>query len=375
MSKTENVLNKAYRYRLCPTETQRAWFIASFGCCRKVWNLMLGDRQAAYERGEKTGTSNPAIYKEEYPFLKETDALALTTEWLNLNKAFAAFFRGQSGLPKYKSKKYPRQSYTTFNQNGSIRIDAENGVIRLPKIRTVKAKLHRLPKDGERVKSATVSMTPDGKFWCSVTVEYDKPEPKLIDVNNSVGLDYKSDGLYVTSDGDICGSPGYFRKGQRRLARAQRKLRHKHKGSRNWEKTKLKIAREHARIANQRRDFLHKASAGITNRYDIVCAEDLDLKSIEAGFYNMGRATCDNGYGIFLSMLEYKAADKGKVFVKIDRIFPSSQLCSVCEEKNPAVKDLRVRNWACPYCGAKHDRDVNAAVNIRNEGVRTYLAG
>ena len=370
----QEVLHKAYRYRLYPNPEQISWFISTFACCRKVWNLMLEDRNAAYERGDKPLIPSPATYKKEYPYLKDTDSLALTSEWTNLKQAFARFHSGKSGFPKFKAKKHSRQSYTTFNQNGTISLDAEDGTVLLPKIKWVKAKLHRLPKENERVKSATVSMTPDGKFWCSVVVEYDKPESAFLNEENAVGLDYKSDGLYVTSDGEVCGSPKYFRKGQERLARAQRKLRHKQKDSRNWEKAKRKIAKEHIHIANQRKDFLHKKAAGIANRYDIVCVEELDMGDMERSFRNMGKATCDNGYGKFLTLLEHKLTDEGKLFIAVDKWFPSSQLCSACGYKNPAVKDLKVRRWTCPECGAKHDRDVNAAINIREKGVEEYLS-
>lgn len=368
-------MNKAIKYRIYPNNEQKELLLKTFGCCRKVWNLMLADREAAYRRDGSTMRPTPAMYKDEYPYLREVDSLALANVQLQLQNAYKRFFTVKGAChPKYKSRKHSRFSYTTNNQNGTVTLGDKS--LRLPKAGFVKAKLHRMPKSGWRLKSATVSMTHDGKFYCSVLFEYEAditkvPHPE----DNAVGLDYKSDGLYVSSDGDICGSPKYYREGQGRLTKAQRKLRHKDKNSNNYRKACMKIAKEHRHIANQRKDFLHKKSTEIANQYDMICVEDLNMRSMSNKGFGNGKATLDNGYGMFLNMLEYKLHDRGKQLVRIDKWFPSSQMCSCCGTIHPEVKDLKIRKWICPDCESEHERDVNAAINIRNEGIRQFLEG
>jgi len=368
-------MNKAIKYRIYPNNEQKELFLKTFGCCRKIWNLMLADREVAYKADGSTLKPTPAMYKEEYPYLREVDSLALANVQLQLQEAYKRFFTVKgTGRPKFKSRKHSRFSYTTNNQSGTVTV--ADGCIRLPKVGFVKAKLHRMPKDDWAFKSATVSMTRDGKFYCSVLFEYEEyVEAVAHPEDNAVGLDYKSDGLYVSSEGKICGSPKCFRKGQDRLADAQRKLRHKDKSSNNYRKACIKIAKEHRHIANQRKDFLHKKSTEIANQYDMVCVEDLNIRSLSNKGFGNGKATLDNGYGMFLDMLAYKMHDRGKQLVRIDKWFPSSQMCSCCGIVHPEVKDLTVRKWVCPDCGGEHDRDINAAINIRSEGIRQFLAG
>jgi len=367
-------MNKAIKYRIYPNDEQRVMFLKTFGCCRKVWNLMLADRETAYKRDGSTFKPTPAMYKEEYPYLREVDSLALANVQLDLQDAYKRFFTVKgAGHPKFKSRKRARFSYTTNNQNGTVAL--ADKAIRLPKIGLVKAKLHRLPQADWKLKSATVSMSHDGKFFCSVLFEYDEDIIAVLHPeHNAVGLDYKSDGLYVSSDGDICGSPKHYRKGQDRLTKAQRKLRHKDKSSNNYRKACMKIAKEHRHIANQRKDFLHKKSSEIANQYDLVCVEDLDMRAMANKGFRNGKATLDNGYGMLLDMLEYKLHDRGKAIVRIDKWYPSSQVCHCCGTVHPEVKDLSVRRWTCSDCGAVHDRDLNAAINIRDEGVRQFLS-
>ena len=368
-------MNRAIKYRIYPNTEQKELFLRTFGCCRKVWNLMLADREAAYKRDGSTLKPTPAMYKDEYPYLREVDSLALANVQLQLQEAYKRFFTVKgTGHPKFKSRKHSRFSYTTNNQKGTVALAA--GAIKLPKVGLVKAKLHRMPKNDWKLKSATVSMTHDGKFYCSILFEYDAYFASVVQPElDVVGLDYKSDGLFVSSEGAVCGSPKHYRKGQDRLTRAQRKLRHKDKSSNNYRKACMKIAKEHRHIANQRRDFLHKKSTEIANQYDMVCVEDLNMRSMANKGFRSGKATLDNGYGLFLNMLQYKMHDRGKVLVRIGKWFPSSQMCSCCGTVHSEVKELSVRRWICPDCGAEHDRDVNAAINIRNEGIRLFLAG
>lgn len=368
-------MNKAIKYRIYPDKAQRELFAKTFGCCRKVWNLMLATRNDAYRKEKRTVRPTPAMYKEEYPYLREVDSLALANVQLDLQDAFTRFFTVKgTGHPAFKSKKKSRCSYTTNNQKGSVRIDTAGSRIRLPKAGMVRAKLHRLPDDGWKLKNATVSMTKDGKYYCSVLFEYeDNVIPAYHPELNAIGLDYKSDGFYTDSNGEVCGSPKYFRRSQKALTRAQRKLRHKKKDSSNYRKACRKIAGIHRHIANQREDFLHKKSTEIANQYDMVCVEDLNMRAMSNKGFGNGKATLDNGYGKFLDLLEYKLTDRGKVLVRIGKWFPSSQLCNQCGYLDHEVKDLRIRTWICPACGTKHDRDHNAAVNIKREGIRLFL--
>ena len=303
--------NRAIKYRAYPTTEQRELFAKTFGCCRKVYNLMLADKIVHYETTGKTLHTTPAQYKNDYPFLKEVDSLALANVQLNLQKAYANFFRNKKiGFPKFKSAKHSRKSYTTNNQNGTIALIG-NG-IKLPKVGTVKAKLHRLPEQQWYIKSATVSQEHDGSFYVSVLFEYETKTVSVPVSDNAIGLDYKSDGLYMDSNGKVGSNHKYYRESHNKLARAQRKL-SKMQGSKknetksnNYLKQLKKVNKIHRHISNQRLDHLHKTSTEIANQFDIVCVESLNMKAISnKGFHN-GKATLDNGYGLFLNMLEYK---------------------------------------------------------------------
>lgn len=368
-------MNRAIKYRMYPNKDQADLFSKTFGCCRKIWNLMLADREAAYKRDGSVFLPRPAMYKDRYPFLREVDSLALANVQLQLQQAYKNYFTVKGVRhPKFKSKKRSRNSYTTNNQKGTVAV--LSNAVRLPKIGLVSAKIHRLQEEGWKLKSATVSMEKDGTYWCSILFEYDSAASAISNpVEKCVGLDYKSDGLYVSSDGVICGSPKYYRRSQERLAKAQRRLRHKDKNSSNYRKACLKIAKVHRHISNQRKDFLHKKSAEIANRYDMVCVESLNMRAMSNKGFGNGKATMDNGYGMFLNMLAYKLQDRGGFLVKVDKWFPSSQMCSCCGTIHHEVKDLRIRRWTCPDCGKDHDRDLNAAINIRSEGIKKFLAG
>ena len=371
--------NKAIKYRLYPTQEQAVMFAKTFGCCRKVYNLMLADKIDSYQKTGKFAQVTPARYKEEYPYLKEVDSLALANKQIDLEQAFKNRFsktrKKCAGFPKFKSAKHSRKSYTTNNQKGTVALSDDG--IKLPKIGKVKAVIHRLPEDGWIIKSATVSQESDGKYYASVLFEFDAPECSYtVDIGNAIGLDYASDGLYVDSNGHKGTNHAFYRESHSKLAKEQRRLSRK-KGSgkgetksKNYLKQLRKVNKIHRHIANQRRDNLHKLSAEIANQYDVVCVESLNMRSMANKGFGNGKATLDNGYGLFLDMLEYKLHDRGKYLVRVDKWFPSSQLCHCCGYQNPKVKDLKVRQWACPSCGEIHDRDKNAAINILNEGMR-----
>lgn len=361
---------KAYKYRIYPNRQQEEQIQKTFGCCRKIWNLMLNDKIEHYRATKEMLQTTPAQYKkqEEYKYLKEVDSLALANVQLHLQTAYKNFFRDKkTGFPKFKSAKHSRRTYTTNNQNGTVSIIGNS--IRLPKVGIVKAKIHRQPDTDWVIKSATISQDNDGKYYVSVLYEFEKTINQVPVSDNVIGLDYKSDGLYADSDGNVCGSPKYYRKSQKKLGKLQRHLSRKEKGSKNRNKARLRVAKLQKHTANQRLDFLHKKSTEIANQYDVVCVESLDMKNMSNKGFGNGKATLDNGYGLFLTMLEYKLADRGKYFVKVDKWYPSSQLCYACGKQHKEMKNLLARQFVCD-CGYKNDRDTNASLNIKKEGLR-----
>lgn len=380
--------NIAYKYRIYPTTEQRIFFAKTFGCCRKVYNLMLADKIAHYNATGKSLTTTPAKYKKDYPFLKEVDSLALANVQLDLQQAYKNFFRDKNvGFPKFKSSKHSRRSYTTNNQNGTVAI--QNSYIRLPKIGLVKAKLHRLPKEAWVLKSATISQDKDGRYYASLLFAYDE-EPVMVTAAEAIGLDYSSAHLYVDSNGVIGYNHKFFRESQKKLARAQHKLsrmleqntsgyhvvgkkrfpiyKRPLEECKNIQKQKLVVARIQKHIANQRLDNLHKTSTEIANQYDVVCVESLNMRAMSNKGFGNGKATMDNGYGMFLNMLEYKLNDRGKYFIKVNKWYPSSQVCRSCGCIHKL--ELSERTYVCPECGYTIDRDYQAAMNIRDEGLR-----
>ena len=373
--------NKAVKYRIYPTTEQSIMFSKTFGCCRKVYNLMLSDKIESYKATGKFAPVTPAKYKKDYPYLKEVDSLALANKQMDLQEAFRNCFsksrKKKNGFPKFKSAKHSRKSYTTNNQNGTVAI-IDNRYIKLPKVGKVKAVIHRIPDDNWVVKSATVSQESDGKYYVSVLFEFDENKNEnayIADNTNAIGLDYASDGLYVDSNGDVGMNHKYYRESQDKLAKEQRKLsrmqgsRKGEKKSNNYWKQLRKVNKIHRRIANQRLDNLHKISTEIANQYDVVCVESLNMCSMSNKGFGNGKATMDNGYGMFLSMLEYKLSDRNKYLVKVDKWFPSSQICHCCGTLHPEMKDLSIRVMDCD-CGYHIDRDQNAALNILTEGLR-----
>lgn len=378
-------MHRGYRYRIYPNREQERWLKRNIGCCRFVYNQMLGFKKGAYDAMgismSETELKNviPSL-KRMYPFLKEAESSSLQQAVTDLMKAYENFFENprKFGFPKFKSRKRSRASFRTVLNNSNIRISEDGRHVIFPKMGAVRIEMHRPMPEGWRFTGATVSQNRDGAWYISFQCESPEgaevPVPD-IDSHNAVGLDYKSSGLYADSDGGFADMPKCYRKSEKRLARAQRKLsktqgaRKGETPSKRHEKKRLAVAKISGHTANQRKDILHKKSTAIAKRYDIACVEDLDMKAMSRSL-KLGKSTMDNGYGMFRNMLEYKMAERGKLFVKVDRWFPSSQMCSCCGEKNPGVKNLKVREWTCPVCGAHHDRDLNAAVNIRNEGLR-----
>jgi putative transposase len=371
--------NKAIKYRLYPTTEQSVIFTKTFGCCRKVYNLMLFDKIDGYKLTGKFPTVTPAKYKKDYPYLREVDSLALANKQMDLQAAFRNRFsksrKTNTEFPKFKSAKHSRKSYTTNNQHGTVAI-IDDKYIKLPKIGKIKAVIHRKPNPDWIIKSATVSQKSDGKYYISVLFEFDNTVNTYVaDKTNAIGLDYASDGLYVDNNGNIGTNHKYYRESHNKLAKSQRKLsrmqgskKHETK-SNNYLKQLRKVNKIHRHIVHQRLDNLHKISTKIANSYDVVCVESLNIKSIANKHFKNGKTTMDNGYGMFLSMLKYKLFDRNKYFVKVDKWFPSSQICHCCGTLHPEMKNLAIREMIC-NCGNIISRDQNAAINILNEGLR-----
>ena len=379
-------MNKAYVYRLYPTADQKILFAKTFGCCRKIWNLMLGDRIDAYNDYGITLLPTPAWYKSDdrYSYLKEVDSLALANVQLDQQRSFTAFYNGTSGYPKFKSKRRAKLSYTTNNQGGTISVADKS--VRLPKVGMVKAKIHRNAPSYMKLKSATVSCDKCGRYYVSILYEYDRADifsntHTPDDPEKLLGLDYKSDGLYVDSEGRCADMPHFYRKAQKKLKHLQHGLSRKtgsKKGempSHNFEKQLARVRKQYRHVADQRRDYLQKRSTALADEYGLIGVEDLSLKGMSSSKgLGLGKATNDNGFGMFVQMLAYKMADRNKHLIKVGRAFPSSQLCQ-CGYKNPITKDLSVRRIICPMCGRTYDRDINAAINIRNEAYRIFRCG
>lgn len=363
--------NKAYKFRLYPTKEQTTLLKKTFGCVRFVYNKMLAERKETYNRLKEDKAAlksakhpTPAKYKSAYPWLYEVDSLALANAQINLDKAYKSFFKGNTKFPKFKSKQH-KQSYTTNVVNGNIKL--LEACIKLPKFKNpMKIKQHRQIPNDQKIKACTITMTASGKYYVSILTEYEK-EIMEKEIEHIVGLDFAMDGLFVDSEtGKKANYPRYYRQTLEKLVIEQRKLSRKKKGSSNWDKQRIKVAKAQERIANQRKNFLHHQSKALVASYDAIVIEDLNMKNMSQAL-KYGKSVHDNGWGMFTSFLRYKLKEQGKQLVKIDKWFPSTKTCSECG----SVKDipLSARTYYCS-CGLSLDRDHNAALNIKKEGIR-----
>lgn len=368
---------KSYLYRIYPTKEQEVLIQKTFGCVRFVYNHFLRERIEEYKRSGQSQNfyrqcKNLTSLKKSNEWLQEPDKNALQNALRDLDKAYQNFFRGIKngqfvGFPKFKSKKHDRKSYSTWNNNGrGVRIDGNK--IHLPKLRFVRAKISREIPTGYRIIFATISQRPSGKYFISILTEYEQKTPTIdLDKSKALGLDYSSPHFYVDSNGELADMPRFYRDAEKRLAMEQRKLSKMTKGGCNYEKQRIRVARAYEKVSNCRADWQHKESTRLADRYDYICVEGINYKDMARGL-KLAKSTNDNSFGQFRSMLAYKMAERGKKLITIDKWFPSSKMCRFCGTINSELT-LKDREWDCA-CGAHLLRDHNAAINIREEGLR-----
>lgn len=362
---------KAYKYRLYPNKQQIEQIQKTFGCCRFVYNQTLAYRKELYETKKESMSKIDCnnyvnqVLKKEHKWLKEVDKFALTNSVYNMNSAYQKFFKEHTGYPKFKSKRDHKKSYSTNFTNNNIKVLFKNNRIKLPKLKWVKAKIHR--EFTGKIKSVTISQIPSGKYFVSILVETEHIPMK--ENNNSVGIDLGIKDLLITSDGEKFDNIRTTKKYEDKLAKEQRKLSRKIKGSKNWNKQRIKVARIHEKIHNTRIDYLHKISHQLISENQVIVSEDLAVSNMVKN-HNLAKAISDCGWYELTRQLTYKTEWNDRIYIKIGRYVPSSQTCNVCGYVNKDIKDLSVREWICPECGTIHDRDINAAINILNEGLR-----
>ena len=356
--------NLAFKYRIYPNKEQELLINKTFGCVRFVYNTILYNANKIYEETGKNKIITPASLKSENQFLKEVDSLALSNAQLNVKRSFTNFFQKRTKFPRFKSKKNSVKSYTTNCVNNPIRIE-ENKYLILPKLKRIKLKYHREIPKNYRIKSVTLTNS-NGNYYVSVLTEFEKEIQKIPSNDKVIGLDFSMSELFVSSENQRADYPRYFRMLEEELKKLQKSLSRKVKFSKNWYKQKAKISKLHEYIKNCRRDFLHKLSKKLSEDYNAVVVENLNMKGMSQAL-NFGKSVGDNGWGMFLRMLEYKLMFLGKQFLKIDKWFPSSKTCSKCGNVKEELK-LSERSYKCECCGIEIDRDYNAALNIRDVG-------
>ncbi len=363
--------------RLYPTPEQAELFEKTFGCCRYIWNRMLADQQRFYLETDAHFIPTPAKYKKEAPFLKEVDNQALIQEHNRLAQAFRVFFKNPQafGHPNFKRKKDDKDSFTACNhvfESGPTIYITRDG-IRMTKAGIVKAKFPRRPRNGWNLKRVTVEKKRSGKYYACILYEYAvrEPEPVAPTEKQTVGLKYSMEHFYVTNNGVMADPPQWLKQSQEKLAKIQRRLDRMEPGSKNYQEAVQKYRLLHEHIANQRRDYLHKESRRIANAWDAVCVRADDMEDLSKT--NIGGNVKASGFGTFREMLRYKLARQGKQLLVVDRYFPTTRVCSVCGQIHTC--DLHRRAvWVCAKCGAKHRREVNAAQNIKAQGLVQYFS-
>lgn len=364
---------KSYKFRIYPNKKQTELIQRTFGCCRFIFNHYLAKRIELYETNKVNMNYNDCskdltVLKKECIWLKEPDKFALGYTLKNLENAYQNFFReiknGNNCFPKFKSKKDNRKSYKTGYTNNNIRLLPKH--IKLPKLGLVRCKVSKQIEG--RILNVTVSQNPSGKYFVSVCCT-DVEIPQYNSTSQTIGVDLGLKEFCITSDGEIISNPKYLSKSQKKLAKLQRQLSRKTIGSNNRNKARIKVAKQYEKIANQRQDFLQKLSTQFIKDYDVICVENLQVKNMVKN-HKLAKSISDVSWGEFIRQLQYKCKWQHKQLVKIDTYFPSSQTCNICGYKNKNTKNLSVREWDCPECHTHHDRDINASINILNEGLK-----
>lgn len=371
-------MEKAYKFRIYPNRQQTELIQKTFGCTRYVYNYYLAKRKELYKSEKKTlnynaCSANMTQMKKDKEWLKEVDATALQSSIRDLDEAYQNFFRrvknGEApGYPRFKSKHDNRKSFKSKTVGANIKLLDKH--IQLPKLGLVHCRISKQVEG--RILSATIGQNPSGKYFVSVLCTDMEWQP-LDPTGAIVGVDLGLKEICVTSDNQHFQNHKYLANSQKKLARLQRQLSRKSKGSANRNKARIKVARLHEKVANQRLDSIHKMTTALVRDYDLIAMETLMPKNMMKN-RKLAKAISDAAWGEIARQLEYKSKWYGKCLVRVDRFFPSSQTCNACGYKNTATKDLAIREWDCPHCGVHHDRDVNAAKNILDEGVRIVAA-
>lgn len=361
-------MQKGVKFRIYPNKEQQTIINQTLGCCRLIYNKGLAMRNEAYQNGNKIGYLQTSAMltelkkQDDFVFLKEVDSIALQQSLRDLDRGFVNFFQKRAGHPRFKSKHNRHQSYRTINQRDSIRIVWKH--IKLPKLGYVKV---RQSMEVGKINNVTIEHTPTGKYFAVLNMDFE-PQP-MFNQGGSIGIDVGIKKFYSDSNGNTVSNPKYLEKSMRKLIREQRKLSRKEKGSNNRNKQRIKVALVHEKIANQRNDFLQKQSTMLIRENQTICIEDLNVKNMMRN-HKLAQHIGSASWSKFFDMLSYKATWYGNDIVKIPTMYPSSQTCSYCGYKNSLVKNLAIRNWECPKCHTKHDRDTNASINILNKGLQ-----